>query len=295
MGRLWLGLMSGAGALAVTTAMVPLALGQLHASWPARGSSQGSAVVGTFPTPAPCTGPEWSGATVHTLVPGQGPFFAGNGKNIVNGSTGPDLVGGGNGMDCLLGAAGDDVLSGGRGNDYIDGGPGFDICFAILGDDTVVNCEVVIPVHDGFQHTPMPASADSADGATAPVEGETEDQPGGDDAGSTAPSGEGAVTPGDDAAREAPGAEETPDPGVAPDDEGTDDPAATATADDEPPAGAPPPADDSEPPGTGLPSTGDVAVFIDSPPPAPPAIAGPPEDASPGPGVVVSGGGAPAP
>lgn len=182
MGRLWLGLMSGAGALAVTTAMVPFALGQLHASWPARGSSQGSAVVGTFPTPAPCTGPEWSGATVHNLVPGQGPFFAGNGKNIVNGSAGPDLVGGGNGMDCLLGAAGDDVLSGGRGNDYIDGGPGFDICFAILGDDTVVNCEVVVPVHDGFQHTPMPASADSADDATALADSETEDQPGGEDA-----------------------------------------------------------------------------------------------------------------
>ena len=248
--------------------------------------------------PAPCTGPEWSGATVHNLVPGQGPFFAGNGKNIVNGSTGPDLVGGGNGMDCLLGAAGDDVLSGGRGNDYIDGGPGFDICFAILGDDTVVNCEVVVPVHDGFQHTPMPASADSADDATAPADSETEDQPGGEDARSSLdPSGEGAATPGDDAVGETPGPEETPDPGVAPDESQTPAATATGTAGEDPPAAgdSPPPADDSEPPGTGLPSTGDVAVFIDSPPPAPPAVTEPPEDAPPGPGVVVSGGGAPTP
>lgn len=284
-----------AGLLAPGAAILALGLWQVAAFSPNLTTAQSGTVRAiVVAPPAPCTGPEWSGATLHTLVPGQGPFFAGNGKNIVNGSAGPDFVGGGNGRDCLLGAGGDDVLSGGRGNDYIDGGPGFDICFAILGDDTVVNCEVVVPVHDGFQHGHGPASANSSDDESAHGDDETGDPPVGEGARAADPSGDGTGAAGEAAA----GDESAPDGATgpadaAPDDEATGDPAATATAEAEPPAAAPapPPADDSEPAGTGLPSTGDVAVFIDSPPPRPPAVTEPPQTHPPGPGVV-SGGGA---
>lgn len=97
---------------------------------------------GTFQeTPSECTGSSWKNAKVVRLSPGDSPYHAGNGKEIIFGTSGDDVIYGGNGKDCILGAGGDDFIEGGNGPDYIDGGPGTDTCDGDRSKDVVLNCE----------------------------------------------------------------------------------------------------------------------------------------------------------
>jgi len=66
----------------------------------------------------------------------------------------------------LMGDHGDDDLSGGNGADFFDGGFGFDTCHVIEGDDTWVNCEVVLDEKTGVPigGTPPPPTLGDDDG-----------------------------------------------------------------------------------------------------------------------------------
>lgn len=70
-----------------------------------------------------------STATVSVTVTGIADgvtIFAGNGNNVVSGTSGEDRLDGGNGNDTLSGLDGHDWLTGGNGNDYLLGGTGND-------------------------------------------------------------------------------------------------------------------------------------------------------------------------
>ena len=59
----------------------------------------------------------------------------GNGKDVLTGSSGHDLLSGGKGKDTLLGGEGNDLLDGGAGEDVLKGGKGNDILEGGNGDD----------------------------------------------------------------------------------------------------------------------------------------------------------------
>jgi Ca2+-binding RTX toxin-like protein len=61
-----------------------------------------------------------------------------NGKDVLAGGGGDDLVEGGNGVDQLAGGGGNDVLDGGNGKDDLDGGAGDDVVVGARGVDHVV-------------------------------------------------------------------------------------------------------------------------------------------------------------
>ena len=62
----------------------------------------------------------------------------GNGKDVLAGGGGNDVVHGGNGNDELAGGAGDDTVDGGNGKDELDGGAGNDTVVGGKGKDHVV-------------------------------------------------------------------------------------------------------------------------------------------------------------
>ena len=64
-------------------------------------------------------------------------IIAGNGNDAVNGGAGNDIITGGNGNDVLDGGADSDLISGGNGNDTINGGSGADILSGDNGNDTL--------------------------------------------------------------------------------------------------------------------------------------------------------------
>ena len=77
--------------------------------------------------PAECgaTG-DWTETAV--LLPGDGPFQAGPGKNLIFGSPGDDVIFAGPESDCIVGGGGNDTIYGRSGADFLDGGEGFDSC-----------------------------------------------------------------------------------------------------------------------------------------------------------------------
>jgi Ca2+-binding RTX toxin-like protein len=64
-------------------------------------------------------------------------IFGLNGMNVINGNAGNDLLCGGNGTDTISGGDGNDVLDGENGDDLLDGGAENDILRGGLGDDTL--------------------------------------------------------------------------------------------------------------------------------------------------------------
>lgn len=63
---------------------------------------------------------------------------AGNGNDQVNGGAGNDLIDGGNGNDTINGGAGIDVIDGGNGDDTLDGGSGSDLLLGDNGNDILI-------------------------------------------------------------------------------------------------------------------------------------------------------------
>jgi uncharacterized protein len=63
---------------------------------------------------------------------------AGNGKDVITGTAGDDILRGGNGKDTLIGNAGDDTLRGGNGADILNGGAGNDLLKGGNGKDIFV-------------------------------------------------------------------------------------------------------------------------------------------------------------
>jgi len=77
-------------------------------------------------------GTAWDAATLDELAlqssqPTDLILIGGNGKDVLTGGAGNDLLFGGNGKDILRGGGGNDFLSGGNGNDVLKGGKGNDI------------------------------------------------------------------------------------------------------------------------------------------------------------------------
>jgi VCBS repeat-containing protein len=68
----------------------------------------------------------------------NGPVLAGNGSDVVVGSSNGDDVLGGNGDDALYGMLGDDYLFGEEGNDFLDGGSGNDRLWGGNGNDVLL-------------------------------------------------------------------------------------------------------------------------------------------------------------
>jgi hypothetical protein len=64
------------------------------------------------------------------------------GNDLLIGRGGRDLLIGGAGADALFGSRGNDRLFGGRGRDHLDGGRGTDFCRGGPGRDTMVRCEL---------------------------------------------------------------------------------------------------------------------------------------------------------
>jgi hypothetical protein len=64
------------------------------------------------------------------------------GADVLLGRGGRDLLVGGGGNDALFGGRGNDRLFGGRGRDHLDGGRGIDFCRGGPGRDTVIRCEL---------------------------------------------------------------------------------------------------------------------------------------------------------
>ncbi len=93
-------------------------------------------------------------------------IVGGNGDDELHGGFGDDVLQGGNGNDYLMGDHGDDDLSGGNGADFFDGGFGFDTCHVTEGEDTWVNCEVVLDEKTGVPigGPPPPPAPGDADG-----------------------------------------------------------------------------------------------------------------------------------
>lgn len=99
-----------------------------------------------------------------TLNGSSGPdlIFGRNGDDILNGGGGNDLLCGGNGDDILNGGDGDDSLGGGRGNDTLTGGSGGDFFSGASGEDSVTD----------FNE----AEGDSGDGTSSSAMGSEVDQ-----------------------------------------------------------------------------------------------------------------------
>ena len=64
-----------------------------------------------------------------------------NAGDLIRGFGGDDIIHGKRGNDCLLGGNGDDSILGGLGNDWLDGGASLDSCNGGPGVDTEINCE----------------------------------------------------------------------------------------------------------------------------------------------------------
>jgi Ca2+-binding RTX toxin-like protein len=64
-------------------------------------------------------------------------LLGGNGKDVLTGGSGDDMLDGGNGKDVLSGGAGDDTLVGGKGKDLLDGGDGNDSLTGDRGKDAM--------------------------------------------------------------------------------------------------------------------------------------------------------------
>jgi len=85
---------------------------------------------------------------------GNDAMVGGNGADKMYGLFGDDILQGGNGNDILMGNWGNDDLSGGHGADTLDGGEDpngldIDICRVTVGEDTWVNCEIVLDEQSG--------------------------------------------------------------------------------------------------------------------------------------------------
>jgi RTX calcium-binding nonapeptide repeat (4 copies) len=99
----------------------------------------------------PCAGSPPPGAIVGT----NGPDILNgtSGNDVIFGLGGPDVINGGGGNDLICGGAGSDVMSGGSGNDTIKGGSDSDVITGGAGNDT-------LNTQDGVN------SNDSANGGT---------------------------------------------------------------------------------------------------------------------------------
>ncbi|MGA7934488.1 MAG: bluetail domain-containing putative surface protein, partial [Kovacikia sp.] len=94
--------------------------------------------------------------------------LGGNGKDILNGNSGPDYLDGGNGNDSLFGNAGNDTLLGGNGDDLLVGGAGVDNLTGGNGNDTFRYTTLTDSLLEGFDHiTDLKIGTDVIDGPNA--------------------------------------------------------------------------------------------------------------------------------
>ena len=77
---------------------------------------------------------------------GNDTLSGGGGDDLIRGNLGNDVLFGDEGNDRLLGDQGNDRLFGDQGNDILRGDAGFDRCDGGPGNDTAVDCEVVVNV-----------------------------------------------------------------------------------------------------------------------------------------------------
>lgn len=90
-------------------------------------SSPGSDPSGS---PGPSTAKNKGGGTRMCTVQGS------PGRDVLNGTSGPDVICGFGGNDVLRGGGGADIVFGGPGNDTIEGGAGRDLLFGDAGNDS---------------------------------------------------------------------------------------------------------------------------------------------------------------
>jgi hypothetical protein len=82
-----------------------------------------------------------SGSDVIIGLDGNDNIIGAAGADTICGGDGNDTLAGGKGKDQLFGEDGDDTLKGGRGADLLDGDIGNDACLGGLGSDSAANCE----------------------------------------------------------------------------------------------------------------------------------------------------------
>lgn len=145
-----------------------------------------------------------------------------NGKAVIFGYGGDDVIFGGNGKDCLIGGDGDDELHGGNAPDVLIGGNGADTCYGGHAPDTY-SCDPPVAGSMSFASTTtMPITTTTTepldeDSGTPPPS--DEDPPGseegsGDDSTVTDGSGDAGATGGiEDTETKAPETTETDPPG----------------------------------------------------------------------------------
>jgi hypothetical protein len=83
-----------------------------------------------------------------TIVGGQGndEIWGGGGNDLLKGGSGNDSVKGGAGEDVIEGGEGNDLIDGGENPDRLDGGPGVNECIYTPEDSVLPNCDSVAPV-----------------------------------------------------------------------------------------------------------------------------------------------------